>query len=479
MRTYLTAATGAEDGEYIGVDFGGTNLRALRVHFEKGSVVKKEVKRLNLKKVDKTGTREQLFDKMAQLVGSLSLNPDQKYSLGFVCAFPMQQNSLNDGRLIKWQKGFDIAGVEGENVIHLFQEALDRNGLTNISVKAVLNDTPATHLLVPSATAAMIFSSGFDTTMVDPRTEEILNMESGDFRVGFTTPYDEEVYNLSVPKQSNRFEKRITGSPLGELTRLILRDLNKQGRLFLAPLLTLDREESFSNELMSKIEGAQNLREVIRILEEEKTLNVSGVRKQDAQLVLEVSQLVSNRAARLVAATLTTIIREVDPHLQKKEHIIAVDGSVYNKYTRMKQRVHEAMREIVGDYADKIKLISIEDASGIGAAMAAARVESQEKSDQAIPRQEDTKANDKATATVGAKDTVGGIDFNPAYLDLEIKRDGKGVPLPVNLQDVEAIKMRLNGFQPVMINVTPAKNLLLLLGITESSAVQPQLSSVN
>lgn len=57
---------------------------------------------------------------------------------------------------------------------------------------------------------------------------------------------------------------------------------------------------------------------------------------------------------------------------------------------------------------------------------------------------------------------VGGIDLNPALLDLQIKRDGNGVPLPLPQQPVDS--MRIDGFLPVIINIVPITNLPLLLG---------------
>ena len=64
----------------------------------------------------------------------------------------------------------------------------------------------------------------------------------------------------------------------------------------------------------------------------------------------------------------------------------------------------------------------------------------------------------------------GGIDLNPALLDLQIKRDGNGVPLPLPMQPIE--NMHIEGFLPIIINVTPITNLPLLLGLadTESDA---------
>jgi hypothetical protein len=65
------------------------------------------------------------------------------------------------------------------------------------------------------------------------------------------------------------------------------------------------------------------------------------------------------------------------------------------------------------------------------------------------------------------KQNVGGIDLNPALLDLQIKRDGSGVPLPLPQQPLET--MNIEGFLPVIINIIPmpALNLQMILGRDE------------
>ena len=60
----------------------------------------------------------------------------------------------------------------------------------------------------------------------------------------------------------------------------------------------------------------------------------------------------------------------------------------------------------------------------------------------------------------------GGIDLNPELLDLQIKRDGNGVPLPLPMQPIE--NMHIEGFLPVIINITPVTNLPLLLGLADT-----------
>jgi len=59
-------------------------------------------------------------------------------------------------------------------------------------------------------------------------------------------------------------------------------------------------------------------------------------------------------------------------------------------------------------------------------------------------------------------DPVGGIDLNPANIKWQIKRDGKGVALPIQFQDIPNINVE--GFTPVIINIQPVSNLPLLLG---------------
>jgi len=59
----------------------------------------------------------------------------------------------------------------------------------------------------------------------------------------------------------------------------------------------------------------------------------------------------------------------------------------------------------------------------------------------------------------------GGINLDPALLDLQIKRDGKGIPLPINQQPI--YDMHIEGFLPVIINVAPV-SVPLLLGFDQT-----------
>jgi hypothetical protein len=51
----------------------------------------------------------------------------------------------------------------------------------------------------------------------------------------------------------------------------------------------------------------------------------------------------------------------------------------------------------------------------------------------------------------------GGIDFAQSNLDMQIKRDGAGVVLPTDQQDLDSI--HLEGLVPVILNIQPATSL--------------------
>src|SRR5262249_46279452 len=71
---------------------------------------------------------------------------------------------------------------------------------------------------------------------------------------------------------------------------------------------------------------------------------------------------------------------------------------------------------------------------------------------------------DKAS-TATETEKVGGIDLNPALLNLQIKRDGNGIPLPIEMQPIR--DMKIDGFVPLIINITPIMSVPMLLGIAE------------
>ncbi len=85
----------------------------------------------------------------------------------------------------------------------------------------------------------------------------------------------------------------------------------------------------------------------------------------------------------------------------------------------------------------------------------------------------DVYGGDSAMGTKIDSDALGGIDLNPAFQNLQIKRDGAGVPLPISQQNIDQIN--LEGLTPVIKSITPAINLPIFAEILSEAAV-PQAS---
>ena len=76
----------------------------------------------------------QLFDHIASCIANFMHEHDligQKLPLGFTFSFPCKQEGLAVGRLITWTKGFTCEGVQGEDVVKLLHEAIDRRDVSD------------------------------------------------------------------------------------------------------------------------------------------------------------------------------------------------------------------------------------------------------------------------------------------------------------------------------------------------------------
>lgn len=45
--------------------------------------------------------------------------------LGFTFSYPLEQHYIDHGKLKTWTKGFDIKGVEGEDIAEQFRKSLE------------------------------------------------------------------------------------------------------------------------------------------------------------------------------------------------------------------------------------------------------------------------------------------------------------------------------------------------------------------
>lgn len=131
--------TGHEQGSFLALDMGGTNLRVCEIHLaeERGEFDITQSK-YRIPEELKTGTAEELWEYIADCLQQFIEyhHEDEKLSsmpLGFTFSYPATQEYINHGVLQRWTKGFDIEGVEGKDVVPPFEEVLRKRVSMEIS----------------------------------------------------------------------------------------------------------------------------------------------------------------------------------------------------------------------------------------------------------------------------------------------------------------------------------------------------------
>ena len=361
LPSYLGLPTGAERGDYLALDFGGTNVRVLLYRLEgngKYEMLSHVAKPLKVEGVyDFIGaeaTGEQMFDFIAALVDeAVGGDHETPYLLGHTFSFPSAQTNINDARLIIWTKEFAARGVEGEVVNDLLRAALVRQGLTNVTPNSVINDTVAVLLAAAyingDTQIGAIYATGHNTCYLEPYTGTaqppmILNMESGGFSKLVPNRFDVALDAASEKKGEQRLEKMVSGRYMGELFEMALAEL----------LGAAGSKYGFTS-----VDLSRTLEDV----------------SEDAMRVRGLSRAIVVRSARLIAATFVGTLWQVTGAGEMRAQHIAVDGSVYEKMPLVKEEMANAFAELLGADAGKVDTILASGGSGLGAALAAAMAE--------------------------------------------------------------------------------------------------------
>lgn len=377
LKSYVGLPTGNETGEFLALDFGGTNVRVLLIKLLGGGkyeVLNKVAKPLCVEGIyDFVGSdakAEDLFDFIAGLIDEvIGEDRDKEYLLGHTFSFPSQQTDLYNASLIIWTKEFATQGVEGKIVNDLLCEALARNEIMNVRPVAVINDTVATLLAAAYKTEATyigsICATGHNTAYLEPYNGEtmprmILNLESGGFNKLLTNQYDKVLDAQSEKPGEQRLEKMVSGRYVGELFGMALADgLGWAGQPF-----------SFTSIDLSVIlaDRSAQLNEVKDLLEKKLATDFTV---EDCEWIKAVAEAVVFRSARLASATYIGIIWHLNGD-QINVQNIAIDGSLYEKMPMYANAMHQAISEVLGASAPAVNLILENSGSGVGAAIAAA-----------------------------------------------------------------------------------------------------------
>uniref|UniRef100_A0A9J8BY92 Hexokinase-2 n=1 Tax=Cyprinus carpio carpio TaxID=630221 RepID=A0A9J8BY92_CYPCA len=341
------------------------------------------------------GSGTELFNHIAECLANFLEKlgiKDKKLPLGFTFSFPCQQTKLDESILVCWTKGFKASGVEGRDVVGLLRKAIKNRGDFDIDIVAVINDTVGTMmtcgyddhhceigLIIGTGTNACYMEEMRHLELVDGDEGRMcVNMEWGAFGDDgalddIRTEFDREIDAGSLNPGKQLFEKMISGMYMGELVRLILVKMAKDGLLFQGhttpDLLTTGH---FQTSFISAIENNKSVPFCACVAEQ--ILRGLGLdpSPEDCVATQRVCQIVSTRAAHLCAASLAAVLRQIRDNkaTDRLRTTVGVDGSVYKNHPQFARRLNKMVRLLVPDC--DVRFLRSEDGSGKGAAMVTA-----------------------------------------------------------------------------------------------------------
>lgn len=380
LPSFIGKPTGKEQGVFMTMDMGGTNLRCTKFKIQDGkfeNLAEIKQKLINKEKgydLTKSNTNaQQLFGFMAECMGGI-IEPGESMYLGNTFSFPCRQEGINEAYLIHWTKEITTSGVEGQNINRLLADALKEK---NISIEPVvlLNDTVGTLLVAmysyQDADIGSIMGTGHNTCYLENNHpinggKMIVNLESGNYNVGLPiTKYDEIIDKNSQMPGAQLLEKMVSGYYMGSLVKEICLDLFKSSLLFVDSGVD---SEAFFNQSFNAL-MVENF-----ILYPAKASEQYNCSMADADLIKKISEAVLKRTVRLVATSYLGILfhQEDCGNNVKSKHIIAIDGTIYEKMPKAPKLMEEAFAEALGADAANIEIRLVKDGSGLGAAIAAA-----------------------------------------------------------------------------------------------------------
>lgn len=429
IPSYVTSKpNGTEKGLFMAAVLGGMNFRicSLKLNGDHTFDMKQAKTRIPEYLMEGVGaTSEDLFGFLARRTTAFInkfhsdiMKPDTPLKLGFTFSYPVDQESLNSGTLIRWTKGLNISDTVGRDVVQLYQEQLTMVGLNMVNVVALTNDTIGTFLSLCYAKGSTenessgeisepvigcIFGTGTNGCYMEKienikklpdfvrerlihegKTEMCINVEWGSFdndnQVLPTTKYDIDIDAKYAKNEGQLFEKRVSGMFLGEILRNVLVDLHTRGLI-----LTQFRKHEqlpyrlktpfqLSSEVLARIEidDSSTLRETeLSFLQSLRLPTTLGERKAIQKLV----RVISRRSAYLASVPIAAILIKTNA-LNKKYHgevIVGYDGSVIELYPGFKSMMRQALAlgPIGSEGERKTHFVHSKDSGSAGGALCA------------------------------------------------------------------------------------------------------------
>jgi hexokinase len=380
IPTYIEADNDfITDTPVLAIDAGGTNFRASIVTITgHGHIKISDTVNYMMPGLEREISCKEFFTTIADYIRPLAKKVER---IGFCFSYPTEILPDRDGRLFQFCKEVQAPEVEGKMIGRNLLEALD----TPDKQIALLNDTVATLLAGKSASIGRSYDSfigyilgtGTNTCYIERNSNilkyknlnqdksQIINIESGDFSRPPRTDLDILFDRTTTSPGSYKFEKMFSGGYFGGLVLFVLKAAASEG--------------VFTEEAAGIISGLDELPSweaneyTARDISKDNILNRIIRDKKDAEYCRQIIDTLIDRAAKLVAASLSAVVLKSGKG-ESVNHpvLITVEGTTFYKLHNFISSFERYFNEYLsGERKRYVEFTEVEHSSLIGAALAA------------------------------------------------------------------------------------------------------------
>ncbi|KAK4260237.1 hypothetical protein QN277_003380 [Acacia crassicarpa] len=388
---------GEEEGFFYGVDMRGTNFLILCARL-KGK--NSHVSDLDREEISFPllfdATRQEVFEFVATEIVKFILshphpekeNSNAPMTLGFTLSNLVDQAGTTSNH---W-KTFAADDPVGKEVVNDFNQALKNHGINNIQVFAMVEDTVGglaggryysrdnvAAVTLGMSTNAVYVEAAQDVprwTHQNPASDElVISTEWRNFKSSHLplTKFDESLDAESSNHGSEIFAKVVSGKYLGEIVRRVLLNLAQETALFgdkVPPNLTIPYRLRAPDMGAMHQDTSEHHEVVMEKLRD--VFGIKGASEMAREVVAEVCDIVTERAARIAAAGIVAIIQKLE-RTQNRRSVVTVEGELYEHYRIFRNYLHSGVWEMLGnDLSNNVIIQTPHGGAGTGTLFLAA-----------------------------------------------------------------------------------------------------------
>lgn len=340
-------------GSVLSIDIGGSTLRGSMVDLEKMTVVD-SIQHL-IPDTVKNYSGSDFFDWIVERIMPLVKDYTDTIPIGLSWSFPIVQPHISSGLIQTMGKGYGVADeIINQDLKELFETHFASHGKT-VKVGAILNDSVASLVAanyISKAPLCLILGTGINVSALIPKSQlektdqdqdkYIVNCEASLFgQCVSKTCWDIEL-DLALERPGFQpLESLSSGRYLGEICRLIMRDLSKTG--------FLSRPDVGPYELTTA-----------------EVADLETAETGELDYVQDIILATSDRSAALASAIITAIYKLTGSDCESP--YIAYDGTMVQKYPNFRPRMQQRLKE----QGLNVTFVAVEDGTVFGSAIACA-----------------------------------------------------------------------------------------------------------